>query len=515
MNVLTNLMFLTSDAGQDLVSDAWTEGNLFNISGLVDGLGGFACTVISVVGFCIVIFAILKNALSGLYVVNPAFWDKVSEIKTQAVDTVGSGINGAANLIGSKTGGAGSAAAQKLGGFLTFLLGCIPNVKALTDFEDGAEVDKKQYFMKSIPLLVVWIFIGMLIFFGYPAKIAKWIGNGGTYVINAILSNADPITFVQNLSDNVIIYSLATDGSNTTFDKNINGMTSDTMKVVSTKYKDANKEPMQNTATYIESKFMEVFQNCGELAEDDGYAVSYSTTFMTSIPKLSAAYTQTSEGYWIARATNGMISIKYWIAGSDLPTGSQLVGENDYFLLTVQLTPMALSNTSTESAAAYIHVKSASGTTSTVNGTTVTTFDLIMGVQINNPNTNTPSYIGKLGGNVTVYEYVAGADGSELVNTYTGVFTSKTTDGSQPILRLNGKVTLDLTGNKYYEFQPTSKWSLRLSDGSTKTVELSVNAFRINGTQEIGKPYAKLTSDDTAGDRAHCDELTYKKVVGK
>ena len=138
------------DAGKDLFSEAWTEGNLYTVNGIVEKLGAFACWVISIVGFGIVIFSILKNAMSGLYVVNPNFWDRVDEVKKQAV-------GGVSGTIQEATGKTGNVAAQKLGGFLVFMLGLIPNIRALTDFDDGAPVDKKQYFMHSIPLLVVQI----------------------------------------------------------------------------------------------------------------------------------------------------------------------------------------------------------------------------------------------------------------------------------------------------------------------------------------------------------------------
>ena len=184
-------ILLTGDinAGQDLFSKAWTEGNLYEIQGFVSKLGSFACMLISIVGFGIVIFSILKNAMSGLYVVNPTFWDRVDDIKQQAISGMQSTIQEAAGSVNGK----GNYAAQKVGGIFTFLLGLIPNIKALTDFDDGVPVDKKQYFMKSIPLLIAQIFIGMMIFFGYPAKIAEWLGNGATYAIAAVIKNVDQI----------------------------------------------------------------------------------------------------------------------------------------------------------------------------------------------------------------------------------------------------------------------------------------------------------------------------------
>ena len=203
------LLTATVNAGQDLFSKAWTEGNLYRIQGLVSKLGSFAGTVISIVGFGIVIFSILKNAMSGLYVVNPTFWDKVDDIKSQAI----AGMQGTIGELAGSVRGNGNYAAQKVGGIFTFMLGLIPNIKALTDFDDGAPVDKKQYFMKSIPLLIAQIFIGMMIFFGYPAKIAEWIGSGATYAVAAVINNVDPIEVVQGINQKFTIYNLSNDGS--------------------------------------------------------------------------------------------------------------------------------------------------------------------------------------------------------------------------------------------------------------------------------------------------------------
>ena len=95
-----NLMLATAapaDPSTDLFSGDWTQGNLFEIQGLVNVLAGIAVVVISAVGFGIVIFSILKNAISGLYVVNPPFWDRVSQLKEDAV-------NGATGLVNDTIG---------------------------------------------------------------------------------------------------------------------------------------------------------------------------------------------------------------------------------------------------------------------------------------------------------------------------------------------------------------------------------------------------------------------------
>lgn len=331
------------DAGKDLFSEAWTEGNLYSINGIVEKLGTFSCWVISIVGFGIVIFSILKNAMSGLYVVNPNFWDKVDAVKSQAV----SGVSG---TIQQATGG--NAAAQKLGGLFIFLLGLIPNIRALTDFDDGAPVDKKQYFMKSIPLLVAQIFIGMLIFFGYPAKIANWIGSGATYALSAVINNVDPVQVVSKVSDSFTVYNLSTDGSQDPWEQNINKMTSEMISSMATKYNDMDKSNVQNVAYVIEQKLLAAFDNDNTrkvLGANEGYVYSISATIQTSPAQVSSSYSDIGNGVMQAQATNGTFSYKYWIQSSSILTSEHTtkLGADDYMVWSITATPVAVANIST------------------------------------------------------------------------------------------------------------------------------------------------------------------------
>lgn len=481
----------TVNAGQDLFSEAWTEGNLYQIQGLVSKLGSFCGTVISIVGFGIVIFSILKNAMSGLYVVNPTFWDKVDEIKAQAI----TGMQGTVNdLVGRSNG---NFAAQKVGGIFTFLLGLIPNIKALTDFDDGAPVDKKQYFMKSIPLLVAQIFIGMLIFFGYPAKIAQWIGNGATYAVAAVINNVDPIEVVQGVSQKFTIYNLSTDGSQVPIEQTINKMTSDMIPVVATKYNDMQKQPTQETALALESALISNFSIddivSKVLGAREGYNITISATGQSNTPTISQGYQKmgNSDVYY-AQATNGTYSFKYWVQGSTLPTGSQKVGANDYFVWTVQATPVAVSNTSTANLIIFSGI-STSGVTK--NSTTSYT---INGIKLGNGDGDLK---GTAGNNVTV----------EFINKTTGdtekSFTAKLdtasvtqTSGATPVLTFSSTARDEvnkLLTTCYARVNLTGSWSYDVKEDS-KSISLKVTELRLSsgGTTGAGATGALSTWTD-------------------
>lgn len=343
-----------TEASQDLFNSAWTTGNLFKIQGVVNFLGNIAVVVISAVGFGIVIFSILKNAMSGLYVVNPPFWDKVSEIK----DDIAKGAGNAVAGIGGQ--GKASNVTKKLGGALTLILGYIPNIKALTDFDesDGDVPDKKQYFIKSIPLLVAQIFIGCLIFMGYPTKIAAWIGNGGMYAIDAVLNNVDPVETVQKISNKVMIYNLSTDGTQDPWEQAMNEATRKLLATVQTKYNDMAKQPTQTVALEIESKLMQSFDDesiKNILGAGEGYTISMSALTSEIVPQTSNSYSPVgpNQDVYVAQATNGAFSYRYYLNGTNLSSGSTKAGPNDWFILNITATPVAVTNVSNSSLIAF------------------------------------------------------------------------------------------------------------------------------------------------------------------
>lgn len=346
-SIIIKLLLLAGDLpeSQDLFNANWTQGNLYSIQPVTNILGKVAVWVISAIGFCIVIFSIMKNAMSGLYVVNPPFWDKVDALKEQAVQGVSSTINDISSH---------NEVTKKLGGLFTWLLGIIPNVKALTDFDgdDVETIDKKQYFAKAIPLLVAQIFIGMLIFFGYPAKIANWIGTGATHAIQAVLDNVDPVETVQKVSTKFVKISLATDGSQVPLEANVNTMTRDMVAAMRTKYTDISASNSQDIAYVLETNLLQAFPSSDPtindvLGVDQGYRVSVDAKIYTKTPSVTNAYKKLSSGVWVSMGTNGTASYVYWIPASDILGADKYttkLGASDYFVWRVSAVPEAISD---------------------------------------------------------------------------------------------------------------------------------------------------------------------------
>ena len=77
----------------NLFSAEWTVGDLSTIGFIKKWLGVVAVLFISIIGFGIVIATIIRNAINGLYAVNPKFWDRVDDVKRSAFNTKNEGGN--------------------------------------------------------------------------------------------------------------------------------------------------------------------------------------------------------------------------------------------------------------------------------------------------------------------------------------------------------------------------------------------------------------------------------------
>lgn len=497
--LLTSVTTGATEASQDLFNSAWTTGNLFKVQGLVNFLGNIAVVVISAVGFGIVIFSILKNALSGLYVVNPPFWDKVSALKDDMV-------KGTTDSINSLTNKSGNEMAKKLGGGIALLLSYIPNVKALTDFdENDGDVDKKQYFAKAIPLLIAQIFIGCLIFMGYPTKIAAWIGNGGMYAIDAVLNNADPVELVQGLSNKIMIYNLSTDGSQDPWEQTMNEATRKLLATVQSKYTDMTKQPTQTVALEIESKLMQAFDDesiKNILGAGEGYSINMSSITSEIVPQTSQSYSPvgpTGEVF-VAQATNGAFSYRYYLNGTNLSTGSTKTGPNDWFILNITATPVAVTNVSNSSLIAFGGYDSNGATISSQNGSLKIP---VKGITVGKGATDIK---GSLGQTMVVDMCKIEGDGVTVLHSYQASLQSAQvgiTTGAVPTLVFAQSAKTDLTndlnaiaGGGYMRINLVGTWTKDVVGANNQsTTTLRIQEIRLtSGNNEAS--YALSTWTD-------------------
>lgn len=233
--------------GDNLFSPKWTTGKLDEISFVVEILATLATWVISIVGFGIIISSLLKNSVAALYCANSNFWDKVDQIKQGQAVEIAAGAN--SNQV-----------TAVLGSAITFLLSLMPNIKKMTDFDDGV-LDAKMYFMKAIPMMVLTIFIGVFVFRGYPARIADYATSFGTGVLDAVLTNVDPVAWVEKIPTEIAVIRLTTDAANDDVSKNINKAARKVISAYLGAVNDVPKKERVNLARDIESW---VSQNSGD-----------------------------------------------------------------------------------------------------------------------------------------------------------------------------------------------------------------------------------------------------------
>lgn len=171
--------------------------------------GTFAFTVISIIGFGMVMSAFIKTAVAALYFVVPSFWDKVDEahaVKKRNDRRSAEGKQG----VGAAVMGLGMSA-----------LALLPNVKASIEDKDK-NVSPMTFFTKAITMMCMQVTIGVLIYYGYTADIGKFFATAATSTIDIVLANTDPAKLVSMLPQDFVMYNFATDGSKNHADRLVN-----------------------------------------------------------------------------------------------------------------------------------------------------------------------------------------------------------------------------------------------------------------------------------------------------
>jgi len=179
------------NAVSDIMNDKRFKGAISSIEWLTSRVDHWFTVIITATAFFIISAALLKNTCAAAYVSNHKFWDKVAEAHEKS---------DALSLAGIKDYFTGKQFMQTSAtGFKDFFLGIIPNIKALTDFDD-ADIEPKAYFMKAIPQMLGCVIIGVFIYNGYYRDTAATVGSFGSEICNRVFASVDPATFVDKLT---------------------------------------------------------------------------------------------------------------------------------------------------------------------------------------------------------------------------------------------------------------------------------------------------------------------------
>ena len=328
----------------NLFNPSYVYGNLNTVPWLVDTIGNLSVRVISVVGFLIVICTILKNCANGLYAVSPKFWDRVDEVHRLRIEE--GEISGGGWGEGKRSAyHATNSVKNFLGGISYFLLSICPNLKALTDFDadsGNGNVDPGQYFLKAIPIMCLHIFIGVMIFFGYPAQIAEKASDLGRGLLDAAINNIDPTAWLEKLPSGMYIPWFNTRGAKNDFDQLVNDISVKAFRSVKGHFNDMTEESQQSVAYEVESWVESCLNSIATYTDIEAYKPSFETRLSKGEPDLSRVHD---------KHNNGIHQYAFSIPIADLGTGSAISEEDWYLRFDVSFKEKAVSvfNASTQS----------------------------------------------------------------------------------------------------------------------------------------------------------------------
>ena len=247
----------------ELLNLNWFSGDVTGpVQPVVEAIGAGASVIISVVGFLIVCSSILKNSTHGLYAVSPKFWDRVYDVKQEGIRSE------------AATGGGNNQISKFIGTFTSFFLSLLPNVKAMTDFEK-TQMDAKHYFMKSIPMMCVAIFIGVFIYLGYPAQVAGKFSQFGTFTLDMVMDAMDPEAIAESIPTEMALLKYQTENASTDPDKVANKIAHAAMSALTTTARskgDITREALQSCLDTLEPKLIDLANvDYVQYADSDAY----------------------------------------------------------------------------------------------------------------------------------------------------------------------------------------------------------------------------------------------------
>lgn len=256
----------------NLFNPQWTTGSLSAISPIVQVVGFVAMGIISIGGFFMVILPLIRNVFNGIVVVAPKLCDKIDEAHR--------------NKLGLNHSEGGNQIQMIIGSMSMIILSFFPNFKALSDFDEGI-IDPKTYMIKALPMMCVYIFIGVFIFQGYPAKFAEKFAGAATGVIDMALNNVDPVAWVEKIPTNLARPDLSTNNATDQIGKNTNTLSKSLFSTLTSKYSDMSKDSRISVSHEIEAYVNAKLSEISDHADSSKFKMTVETRVMGYDPQLN------------------------------------------------------------------------------------------------------------------------------------------------------------------------------------------------------------------------------------
>lgn len=257
-------------ADNNLFNPQWTTGSLSAIAPIVQVVGFCAMCLISVGGFFMVILPLMRNVVNGIVVVAPNLCDKIDEAHR--------------NKLGLKQSEGGNQIQMIMGSISMIIFSFFPNFKAMSDFDQGIQ-DPKSYMLKAIPMMCIYIFIGVFIFYGYPARFAEKFAQAGTGIIDMALNNVDPVAWIEKIPTNLARPDFSTNNATDITGKNTNLLSKSIFQAITSKYSAMSKENRIAVSHKVEEEAVAYLNSTG-LMGSTKHKLTVETRIMAYPPSL-------------------------------------------------------------------------------------------------------------------------------------------------------------------------------------------------------------------------------------
>lgn len=289
----------TGDAISDIMDGQRFKGAISSIEWFTSRVDTVSIMVISGAAFFIICAAFLKNVCAGVYCSNSKFFDKVDDAHKKAEALSIASIKGYF--------GGGQFQNTSYGAFRDSLLALVPNFKAFTEFED-ADIEPKQYFLKSIPQMLFCVIIGIYIYNGYYRDTAMKVGEFGSEAFERVMMSADPVALLDKLSQTTGTPDSATDYLTTPEGKVAKSVAHDIYSKIITTYTDISSEKQKAILMgNIDDAVIAWVNTLAEASGGEGEDGSAATSI----------YYRGEDEYLYARSTHVKISLGYSATAKD------------------------------------------------------------------------------------------------------------------------------------------------------------------------------------------------------
>lgn len=254
-------MFLLSASGDannafnDILNNTRWQGNMDTISPIVGIIDVGFTTYLTIIAFFIIMAAMSRNILAAGYCAFPKFFDQVHEAHMEVAD------QSWFNRFGTVDGWKSRFQEMNMSTIKKFFMRLVPDIKVLTDFEEGV-YDFKSYFIRAIPQMLAVVCLGAFIYNGFYRDVASQVTNFGSEMFRRVILNTDPVTFIDRITNATGRPDFSYSEDKTTKGKLINSIAQKSYSMVMSKYKDiTSRDAKQRIANKLETSIEKSITN--------------------------------------------------------------------------------------------------------------------------------------------------------------------------------------------------------------------------------------------------------------